>query len=277
MKLWMSLIKTLLFVATLCELHNTTCEVYATISNRSSSYNNSFSHARSHVEQAKQAAGIYHSRNYPTNKIHQQYSTEPNCQVKVISAQEYAAMVSGSNWLQQEQAQQKQIKDTFAEQLSKLENITKDTQELLALYQEYDSEKHTYLEKRLIALKDVQTGAISYAVQSYHLNTNVIDILHAHAINKENFTTVYGNKLQQVMHQECITILERIVNLSIDSPLYDYKSTLVECVESARTFNQYGSVDKAIKITNFCWSLLDYSKAIIEGITAGVIGAIQNV
>ena len=82
--------------------------------------------------------------------------------------------------------------------------------------------------------------------------------------------------MQQVIHRECIDIVSQAAQLSVHSPLYDYKNSLVNFTDSARSYNQEGLSGKAMQINDFCYALLDYGSAIVEGIACGVIGAAKD-
>jgi hypothetical protein len=90
------------------------------------------------------------------------------------------------------------------------------------------------------------------------------------------YTPCYGNQLQQVMHQECLDLLQHTAKLPVTSVVYAHKETLTECADAAREYNQDGDVRTASRVTDFCWALLDYGSAIVEGAALGVIGTVVD-
>lgn len=84
----------------------------------------------------------------------------------------------------------------------------------------------------------------------------------------------YGSQqLQHVIELESIQITTQARSLSLYSILYPYQGALINCATAVSDYNKEGLLDKAMCIADFCWSLLDYGQAIVEGVALGVYSA----
>ena len=106
-------------------------------------------------------------------------------------------------------------------------------------------------------------------------------LLQQNGCDVNNYRACCGNQIQQLVHQDCLILLEQIADISPLSYIYEHKNSFVQCIDAARDYNQAGLTGKAITITDFCDALLDYSKAIIvgaaQGVAEGLIGVAQDV
>lgn len=163
------------------------------------------------------------------------------------------------------------IHETFQHQLNDFKKTIDEWHEQYDFYGSYHLSRD-HLEKRLHVTHDT----IVYTSQSYTLSMPATAFLEEYGFKKHDYFTCYGNKVQRVLHQECIDLLEHTAQLPNSSPLYAYKKELAGCVDVARDYNQQGFSAKSLRVLDFCWSLLDYGKAIIEGVTDGIIGAVTD-
>ena len=118
----------------------------------------------------------------------------------------------------------------------------------------------------------------SYTAQSvyYDLPKAAQELLSKHKNLKESYELCYGNQLQQVVHQECIALIDKIAVLSPSSVWYNYQDALLDCIHAASDFNKLGLSQHATPIIDFCWTLLEYGKAIAEGVASGATSAIND-
>lgn len=172
--------------------------------------------------------------------------------------------------------EQSAVQNNFQKSLSAITTELEEWQELQNIADTYDLSNKEHFQKRLDALHEIRKGSINYTNQEYILNDDVVALLVSSKCDPEKYKTNYGNQLQQALHNECITIVSQTARLSPESPVYDYKESLVNLADASRGFNQEGSSHKASRLNDLCWSLLDYGSAIIEGIAQGAIGAIQD-
>jgi hypothetical protein len=149
----------------------------------------------------------------------------------------------------------------------------KELQNVCEQYQFGDAKRY---ECRLVAIKAVKEHE-KYTHVSYDMRDDVGDFINAEKLSCVDYRYCHGNQLQQVIHAECIEILTQTVALQDTSIIYDYKKVLAECSNSAVHYNKAGVVHKALTVADFCWALLDYGKAIGQGIADGVIGAIHDI
>jgi hypothetical protein len=55
------------------------------------------------------------------------------------------------------------------------------------------------------------------------------------------------------------------------------QGALLDGIDAAQEYNQEGDVHKASIVTDFCWALLDYGSAVLEGAAMGAIGTVVSV
>ncbi len=201
---------------------------------------------------------------------------------KKFSDQVIAALVSERNRIvnarrdkRKREVEATVIKNNFQSELPGIQGMVNEQQELHEIANTYNLHNKNHYETRLAALEDVLNSR-SYTQQSYSFNNDALTLLSQVGCSAEQYKTNYGNQLQQVIHRECIDIVSQAAQLSVHSPLYDYKNSLVNFTDSARSYNQEGLSGRAIQINDFCYALLDYGSAIVEGIACGVIGAAKD-
>lgn len=178
---------------------------------------------------------------------------------------------------QQQSLKQKEIQQTFQQQLPSLKNEKAHWNQLKEIAQAYGLSSEPYLPKRWEAVEKILKGCLNYRNQGYFLNDDLIGLLIGAECELDPYKNIYGNDLQHALHQENIDMLSKVATISPLSPLFDYKKTLVQFSDSARAYNQVGECHKASAVMDFCWSLLDYGSAIVEGATQGVITAAKDV
>lgn len=140
------------------------------------------------------------------------------------------------------------------------------------IYQEYD----LHDEGRYARRKEALSTSHAYGFKSYSLTIAATQLIRGIGTDAAEYQMCYGNQLQQVIHQECIDGIGRLASLPKTSVVYPYKESMATCFDAARAYNQAGAVDKATAIADFCWTLLDYGKAIAEGAVAGVVSAVED-
>ncbi len=176
---------------------------------------------------------------------------------------------------QRQRDHEKSVRTYFQKELPDTQDSVNEQQELHEIAHTYNLHNKNHYETRLAALEDVVSNS-KYTHESYTLDDDVMSLLSQSECDSKQYKTNYGNQLQQVIHRECIDIIAQTAQLSAHSPLYDYKKSLVDFTDSARSYNQEGISGKAMQINNFCYALLDYGSAIVEGIACGVIGAAKD-
>ena len=158
-----------------------------------------------------------------------------------------------------------------------MQDTLADWHELACVYQEYECGETAHFHRRCDALESMQADGALYTHQQYELNQDVQTLLQSNGYDISSYTTLYGNQLQNVLHQECLELLTDIAVLPMSSPAYAHQEALVDCIDAAREYNQEGLVYKASAITDFCAAFLAYSSAIVGGAAFGLIGAMQDI
>lgn len=167
------------------------------------------------------------------------------------------------------------VQATFAAQLIDIEALEANSTALKQVVIQHNHDKSVRIERRLAALQSSASKTF-YGAQSYHLSHSVRTALKQAACEIRPFSCCYGNELQQVVHQECIAIIQNAIALPATSSFVDCRDALISCADAARAYNQAGATAKAIDIADLCWAFLDYGKAIAEGAIAGVANAVVD-
>lgn len=167
-----------------------------------------------------------------------------------------------------------QVFTTFGTQIDLCLQKGDSYKELNTTFKEYGLGDCTRIAQRLDAIEYIKNNDMQYTVQSYQLNQNATDYFKYKNIRK--FTQCYGNQLQHTIHQECVDILNNTFSLTPQSPIWEYKKSLIVFMDAACDYNQMGLTNKAMDITDTCWTFFDYSKAILEGTAEGLISAVQD-
>lgn len=164
------------------------------------------------------------------------------------------------------------IRHTFEAQRTALSNASKEWTQIQDIYQEYGLRDDGRYARRKQAL----ANSHAYEFKSYSLTPAATQLIRDIRTDAAEYQMCYGNQLQQVIHQECIDGIGRLAGLPETSVVYSYKDSMTLCFDAARAYNQAGAADKATAIADFCWTLLDYGKAIAEGAVAGVVSAVED-
>lgn len=173
-------------------------------------------------------------------------------------------------------SQQEATRITFDQQYEACRQLPEKWAHIQDVYQEYGLSDNGRYERRKQALDSMTKGGCVYETKSYIVSPAAAQFIRDMGTDVTEYHTCYGNQLQQVIHQECIDGIDQLALLSATSVVHPYKESMILCFDAAREYNQVGAVDKATAVTDFCGSLLDYGKAILEGAIEGAIGAIQD-
>lgn len=213
-------------------------------------------------------------------KLNAEIIKEEELEQKVAKQQQRQATLEGQQReLQAQQAirtRQESVRAIFETQRDELNQLGDEWLYLQDIYQEHDLCDDGRYERRRQALHSVTNDACNYETKSYTISPDVSQLIGNTGNDGELYRTCYGNQIQQVIHQECIDGMERLVCLPETSVVYPYRESIAQCFDAAREYNQAGSVDKATAVTDFCWTLLDCGKAIAQGAIDGVVGGVRD-
>jgi hypothetical protein len=199
-------------------------------------------------------------------------------------------------WLLEQARQKSQatIRQTWPENFELLQQDIPEWQELGEIFLEHKFGDSARLQKRIAVLNQLSinnnlgvsssntsnnsnsnstnsSGNNNFITQSYNISPEINYVLQDTGLNHIDYTSCYGNPVQQLLHQENLDQLQQLGTLSPLSPIFYHKSAIAECVDSAREYNQVGLVCDSVKVTDMCWALLDYGKVICEGAAQGLI------
>lgn len=179
-------------------------------------------------------------------------------------------------FLQELRTNQEEIRATFDRQRHALQPLYDEWAQVQDIYQEYGLFDDGRFERRKQALDAINTDGCIYETKSYTLSGQAKEFMNDKDINFVQYQTCYGNQLQQAIHLECIDGINHLASLPQTSVMYDYKENIAHCFDAAREYNQVGDVEQATMVSDFCWELLDYGKAIAEGVFEGVVDTVQD-
>lgn len=132
------------------------------------------------------------------------------------------------------------------------------------------------IEKRFGALQDIESIGVHYALYNYVLPQDVINYLKTVDHNADSYTFCYGNQIQHSIHEDCIMLLQEASMIPVSSIMHSRVSAIIDCIDAARIYNQAADCLKACTVQDFCWSLLEYGKAVAEGVVWGAVGAVHD-
>jgi len=169
------------------------------------------------------------------------------------------------------------VATTFDAQRDELMQESREWYALLEIYTEEQVGNTTRIERRIQTVNRINNDQMIYTEQSYTLSSSAVQLIQHTGGDFANYHNNYGNQLQQTIHQECIDGIEHLATMRPSAIMHSYQHGIAECFDAAREYNQAGFTSKAATISDFCWTLLDYGKAIAEGAVDGVIGAVKDI
>jgi hypothetical protein len=144
---------------------------------------------------------------------------------------------------------------------------------------DYCTELHEYMPSERIAhrlelLHTIDLTQPTITTKQYTVSETVTSALAAFDCDITQLRTHIGNAYQQLLHQELLTIAETATHINQGSPLFFQQETFFACAASAFEYNKVGSAYEATQIADFCWALLDYGGAVLEGAITGASAAL---
>ncbi len=126
------------------------------------------------------------------------------------------------------------------------------------------------IEDRTNALADTLTENMPWKEKLYTLKPGAKELLRKQDINKVHYEVCYGNEIQQQLHGEFVTIVNKASEIrnATDSDVIQFITSMSEVGLSA-THN--GNIEQATTLANACWTFLDYGKAIAMGAFEGIV------
>ena len=177
--------------------------------------------------------------------------------------------------IQEQQEAWHTVQQTFESQQGLIETAVTDYQLVYESDYYYEVLNHNdRCIKREYAFEEIATSDAKYTKQSYTISQDVRTVLET-SCSPGKYTTCYGNQLQQVIHQDCIDLLQDTAAMPLHSPFREHTSALVDLVDAAREYNQAGECTNAIEINDLCCVMVSYGQAIAQGAVQGLAGVVE--
>ena len=214
-------------------------------------------------------------------RINQLYET-CNRELRIVQAR--AAQIT-----QAKQVAQATVRQTWPENFKLLQQDIPEWQDLSEIFIEHKFGDSARLQKRIAVLGQCNNSNLNsritkqnklqiagdfnqfFTTQNYSLSLEVNHVLRDTGLDHTDYTNCYGNPFQQLIHQENLDQLQQLGTLSPRSPIFYHKLAVAECIDAAREYNQAGLVHDGVQVTDMCWAIIDYGKAIGEGAIQGLI------
>lgn len=118
---------------------------------------------------------------------------------------------------------------------------------------------------------------LQYVSRSYNISNKNKQLINQYGYDEVSFLQCCGNQLNQILHQESLTLLDHINSLASHSILHHYQEALVNLTVAMVDYNHEKQIDKAMQVGDFCWAILDYGQAILEGVALGAYSAVIDI
>ena len=215
------------------------------------------------------------------DRINQLYAARKRAYAESATQAAAAEQLKQQQLAQIAQARQLTVRQAWPENFQLLQQDIPEWQELSDIFLEHKFGDSARLQKRIAVLNqltsvsnntnNLNTDAHNFINQDYKITSQAKNILQDTGLNPTDYASCYGNQFQQLLHQENLDQLQQLSSVTRLSPIFHHKIAVAECVDSAREYNQAGLVYDSVKVTDMCWALIDYGKAICEGAAQGLI------
>lgn len=167
-----------------------------------------------------------------------------------------------------QEKQQHLVRETYHECSQDINNEHGEWHELCNVYARHNIGDSSHLNSRIDALRDITTAGEKYSNATYVIDNQVSQLLMSHGYRDEEYKHFYGNQLQHVLHQECVTLLGKVTLPS--APPFVRREVVADLVGATHEYNKHGFVHKACQISDLCWSLFDYGSALAKNTALGI-------
>jgi len=134
-------------------------------------------------------------------------------------------------------------------------------------------------QNRIDAARDIAENHIQ-STQHYVLNNQATTMLQDFDINPTDFATLNGNALQQVLHDEFVSIINNLASIHQNyghiAPIHQLNKLALQSLDIGRQYNQLGNTTTASTIADFCWAALHCVQDITIGIGEGIYQGVGN-
>jgi len=115
---------------------------------------------------------------------------------------EHQRIICKREEIKKHEAEKSITADNFQKNLVCVEEMVDEQQELYDIAHTYNLHNKNHYATRLVALEDVVSNS-RYTHEAYTLDDEVMKLLSESGCDSKQYTTNYGNQLQQVIHREC--------------------------------------------------------------------------
>ncbi len=126
------------------------------------------------------------------------------------------------------------------------------------------------IEDRKNALADTLTENMPWKEKLYTLKPQAKELLNSQNLDKFNYEVCYGNEIQQQLHGEFVTIVNKASEIR-NATDADIMRLVASMSEVGLECTHKGHIQQATTLANACWTFLDYGKAIAMGAFEGVV------
>ena len=129
------------------------------------------------------------------------------------------------------------------------------------------------------ALYKTQVTNYARTAQRYRLSDTALRIVSEHRYDPALFTDFVGTELQHQLQRESVDLVSQAIEMSVrrtgnQSPVP--LDMIMHFTVASCELNRNGDVAQGYMVSDFCWALLDYGTAILEGSGQGLKAAVQD-
>lgn len=165
-----------------------------------------------------------------------------------------------------------QLHEQFDHQRAVLTEITQAYSEGDLVSNSHEQQERYADRKKAI---DSTAHAPKYTQKRYAVSFDLKRLLEEHCASHSLYEVCYGNQIQQVLHAELLSVLDRAAHMRHQTPsnresveqlirhIVNFSGVSAEC-------NKEGFVAKSMVLVDFCWASLDCCFAVGQGVFDGV-------
>lgn len=119
-----------------------------------------------------------------------------------------------------------------------------------------------------------ESNSYQLDIKTYDISPLLDGFLQDRGLKGDIFRECEGSIIQQCLHQEMISILDQTVVIRyqyehVDDLMF-FTNTIGELTSVATDYNHAGHVKQALLLTDCCWSLLECTIGIVQGVCDGI-------
>ncbi|HEV2600791.1 MAG TPA: EndoU domain-containing protein [Candidatus Babeliales bacterium] len=125
------------------------------------------------------------------------------------------------------------------------------------------------------AIIKAEKNSYCLSTKTYNVSPQLDSFLQGHNLNPDVFRQCEGSLIQQCFHQEIIMIVDQAAAISSkyehlqDPSVIFFTDTVVDVASVSAEYNHAGHVKQALILIDCCWSFLDCSIGVAQGLCDG--------